>query len=162
MMPEDGADRGRIMLLKDEVGMLKRVPLFAGVEPAKLKLLAFTSDRVSYNAGQTLFHQGDEGDAAYVILSGTADILVESDTGQIKVAEVEPNSIVGEIAILCDVSRTATVKAVERLEALRIRKDHFLRMLRENPEMTIEIVRVLANRLSATTAELSAERSRSH
>ncbi|WP_274626770.1 cyclic nucleotide-binding domain-containing protein [Arvimicrobium flavum] len=150
------------MLLKDEVGMLKRVPLFSGVEPSKLKLLAFTSDRVSYNAGQTLFHQGDEGDAAYVILSGTADILVESDAGPIKVAELEPNAIVGEIAILCDVSRTATVKATDRLEALRIKKDHFLRMLKENPEMTIEIVRVLADRLSHTTAELSAARSRSH
>ncbi|MBN9070640.1 MAG: cyclic nucleotide-binding domain-containing protein [Rhizobiales bacterium] len=150
------------MLLKDEVGMLKRVPLFSGVEPGKLKLLAFTSDRVSYSAGQVLFRQGEEGDAAYVILSGTADILVETDGGQIKVAEVEPNAIVGEIAILCDVSRTATVKANERLEALRIRKEHFLRMLRENPEMTIEIVRVLAGRLSTTTAELSAERSRNH
>jgi CRP-like cAMP-binding protein len=150
------------MLLKDEVGMLKRVPLFSGVEPAKLKLLAFTSDRVSYNPGQTLFHQGDEGDAAYVILSGTADILVDSDRGQIKVAELEPNAIVGEIAILCDVSRTATVMAKERLEALRIKKEHFLRMLKENPEMTIEIVRVLADRLSATTAELSAARSRNH
>jgi CRP-like cAMP-binding protein len=147
------------MLLKDEVGMLRRVPLFAGVEPAKLKLLAFTSDRVSYNAGQTLFHQGDEGDAAYVILSGSADILVESDGNQIKVAELEPNAIVGEIAILCDVSRTATVKATAPLEALRIRKDHFLRLLREFPEMTIEIVRVLADRLSHTTAELTAARS---
>ncbi len=106
-----------MMLLKDEVGMLRRVPLFSGVEPAKLKLLAFTSDRVSYSAGQILFHQGDEGDAAYVILSGNADILVDSETGQIKVAEVEPNSIVGEIAILCDVSRTATVQAAGPLEA---------------------------------------------
>ena len=150
------------MLLKDEVGMLKRVPLFAGVEPAKLKLLAFTSDLVSYNAGQVLFRQGEEGDAAYVILTGSADILVESDAGQIKVAGVEPNAIVGEIAILCDVSRTATVQASERLEALRIRKDHFLRMLKENPEMTLEILKVLADRLSATTAELSLERSRPH
>ena len=150
------------MLLKDEVGMLKRVPLFAGVEPAKLKLLAFTSDRVSYNAGQVLFRQGEEGDAAYVILTGSADILVESDAGQIKVAGVEPNAIVGEIAILCDVSRTATVQASERLEALRIRKDHFIRMLKENPEMTLEILKVLADRLSATTAELSLERSRPH
>ena len=139
--------------------MLRRVPLFAGVEPAKLKLLAFTSDRVSYNAGQTLFQQGDEGDAAYVILSGSADILVDSDGNQIKVAELEPNAIVGEIAILCDVSRTATVKATAPLEALRIRKDHFLRLLREFPEMTIEIVRVLADRLSHTTAELTAARS---
>ncbi len=142
--------------------MLRRVPLFAGVEPAKLKLLAFTSDRVTYTAGQTLFHQGDEGDAAYVILSGTADILVDSGKGQIKVAELEPNSIVGEIAILCDVSRTATVKAAEPLEVLRIRKDHFLRLLREFPEMTIEIVRVLANRLSHTTAELIDARSQRH
>lgn len=142
------------MLLKDEVGMLRRIPLFAGIEPSKLKLLAFTSDRVSYSAGQILFNQGDEGDAAYVILSGTAEILVDSAAGQIKVAEAEPNSIVGEIAILCDVSRTATVKATDQLEALRIRKDHFLRLLKEFPEMTIEILRVLADRLSHTTADL--------
>ncbi len=142
------------MLLKDEVGMLRQVPLFAGIELSKLKLLAFTSDRVSYSEGQILFRQGDEGDAAYVILSGTADIIVDSDAGPIKIAELQPNSIVGEIAILCDVSRTATVRASGQLEALRIRKDHFLRLLREFPEMTIEIVRVLADRLSHTTAEL--------
>ena len=142
------------MLLKDEVGMLRQVPLFAGIELSKLKLLAFTSDRVSYSEGQILFRQGDEGDAAYVILSGTADIIVDSDAGPIKIAELQPNSIVGEIAILCDVSRTATVRASGQLETLRIRKDHFLRLLREFPEMTIEIVRVLANRLSHTTAEL--------
>ncbi len=63
------------MLLKDEVQSLKQVPLFAGIPPAKLKLLAFTSDRVSYGAGEVLFRQGDVGDAAYVILSGSAEIL---------------------------------------------------------------------------------------
>ncbi|MCO5062853.1 MAG: cyclic nucleotide-binding domain-containing protein [Rhizobiaceae bacterium] len=150
------------MMLKEEVGMLRQVPLFSGIEPAKLKLLAFTSDRVSYRDGQDLFKQGDEGDAAYVILSGEADVIVESDTGPITVAHVEPNSIVGEIAILCDVSRTATVRAKGPVETLRIRKDHFLRMLREFPEMTIEIVRVLAMRLSSTTAELAEERSSHH
>lgn len=147
------------MLLNDEVGMLRRVPLFSGIEPTKLKLLAFTSDRVSYSAGQILFRQGDEGDAAYVILSGTAEVLVESESGQIKVAELEPNSIVGEIAILCNVSRTATVRAAAPLEALRIRKEHFLRLLTEFPEMTIEILRVLAERLSHTTTELADARS---
>lgn len=147
------------MLLNDEVGMLRRVPLFSGIEPTKLKLLAFTSDRVSYSAGQILFRQGDEGDAAYVILSGTAEVLVESEGGQIKVAELEPNSIVGEIAILCNVSRTATVRAAAPLEALRIRKEHFLKLLTEFPEMTIEILRVLAERLSHTTTELADARS---
>lgn len=148
------------MLLKDEVELLRRVPLFANVAPAKLKLLAFTSERISYASGQTLFHQGDQGDAAYVVLSGSAEVLVDSPSGQIKVATVEPNSIVGEIAILCEVARTATVKASGPLEALRIRKDHFLRLLAEFPEMTVEIMRVLADRLSHTTAELTEARSR--
>jgi len=148
------------MLLKDEVQMLRRVPLFAGVEPTKLKLLAFTSDRVHYAAGETLFRQGDSGDAAYVILTGRADILVEAPGGQIKVAEIEDNSIVGEIAILCDVSRTATVKAATSLEALRISKEHFLKLLSDFPEVTIEIMRVLAHRHSRTTMDLSDERAR--
>ena len=82
--------------------------------------------------------------------------------GRSRLRNSTPNSIVGEIAILCDVSRTATVRATGPLEALRIRKDHFLRLLREFPEMTIEIVRVLAGRLSNTTAELIEARSNRH
>jgi|SRR5437763_9108480 len=147
------------MQLKDEVDLLRRVPLFAGVAPSKLKLLAFTSDRISYRPGDVLFKQGDPGDAAYVVLSGTADILVSAGDGDIKVASIETNSIVGEIAILCDVARTATVRASAPLETLRIKKDHFIRLLAEFPEMAVEIMRVLADRLSRTTAELSEARS---
>ena len=52
------------MTLEDEVGVLRRIPLFAKVEPSKLKLLAFTSQRMVFSKGQELFHQGDPGDAA--------------------------------------------------------------------------------------------------
>ncbi|ASP88480.1 cyclic nucleotide-binding domain-containing protein [Sinorhizobium meliloti] len=148
------------MLLKDEVEMLRRITLFSGLPPAKLKLLAFTSDRVMYSRGEDLFHQGDIGDAAYVILSGNADVLVSTPNGQLKVAEVEQNSIVGEIAILCNTPRTATVKTTTPLEALRIRKDDFLKLLADFPEMAVEIMRVLADRLSQTTSELTEARSR--
>jgi CRP-like cAMP-binding protein len=148
------------MSLAKDVEVLRNIPLFAKVEPAKLKLLAFTSDRVTYGPGEILFHQGDIGDAAYVVLSGRADILVDSPSGQIKITDVQENSIVGEIAILCDVSRTATVKAATSLEALRISKEHFLKLLTEYPQVTIEIMRVLANRLSKTTMELTDELAR--
>jgi CRP-like cAMP-binding protein len=147
------------MLLKDETELLRRVPLFAQVSPAKLKLLAFASDRVKYGAGQTLFHQGDPGDAAYVVLSGDADVLINTPSGEQKIAAVEPNAIVGEIAILCDVARTATVRAATALEALRIRKEHFVQLLSENPGMALEIMRVLADRLSRTTSELTQAKS---
>lgn len=142
-------------MLKDEVQTLRQVPLFAGVAPAKLKLLAFASDRVSYRPGEILFRQGDPGDAAYVILEGRADILADVNGGMIKVADVSDNSIVGEIAILCDVSRTATVKASTSLEALRIRKDDFLKLLADYPDAMFEILRSLAQRLTRTTSELT-------
>ncbi|MBB4008658.1 cyclic nucleotide-binding domain-containing protein [Allorhizobium taibaishanense] len=148
------------MLLKDEVEMLRRVPLFSQIAPAKLKLLAFASDRITCREGQDLFRQGDIGDAAYVILSGTADVLVHSDAGDIKVADVGSNSIVGEIAILCDVSRTATVRAATRLEVLKISKENFLKLMSDFPEISSEIMRVLADRLNHTTLELSVARSR--
>lgn len=147
------------MLLKDEVELLRKVPLFAQLEPAKLKLLAFTSTRMVFRPDQELFHQGDEGDAAYLILSGEADVVAETASGEVPVATVGQNAIVGEIAILCDVPRTATVRAASRLDTLKIEKEHFLRLVREFPDMGIEIMRELGNRLTRTTAELSQARS---
>lgn len=156
----DAHESHRTMLLNDEVKMLKQLPLFSGVSPARLKLVALSSERVVYRTGDILFNQGDRADAAYVILSGQADILVDSPTGPLKVAEVERNTVVGEIALLCDIDRTATVKATSEVEALRISKDNFFTLLHDFPEMTIEVVRVLAERLSRTTAELSEVRGR--
>jgi CRP-like cAMP-binding protein len=147
------------MLLKDEVELLRKVPLFAQLEPAKLKLLAFTSTRMVFRPDQELFHQGDEGDAAYLILSGEADVVADTASGEVPVATVGQNAIVGEIAILCDVPRTATVRAASRLDTLKIEKAHFLRLVREFPDMGIEIMRELGTRLTRTTAELSQARS---
>ncbi|MGI9408280.1 MAG: cyclic nucleotide-binding domain-containing protein, partial [Hyphomicrobiaceae bacterium] len=67
--------------IQDEVAVLRRIPLFAHIEPAKLKLLAFTSQRVAFDAGQELFHQGYDGDAAYVIIDGDAQVLVDTPEG---------------------------------------------------------------------------------
>lgn len=156
--PDGNSETRIVMLLKDEVEMLRRITLFSGLPPAKLKLLAFTSDRVMYSAGEALFYQGDIGDAAYVILSGKAEVLINTAGGPFKIAELEQNSIVGEIAILCNTPRTATVRTSTPLEALRIRKDDFLKLLADFPEMAVEIMRVLADRLTQTTAELSEAR----
>ena len=143
------------MSIQDEVAVLRRIPLFARIEPAKLKLLAFTSDRVTYEQDQVLFNQGDEGDAAFVIIDGQADILVDTPQGSLSVAKVQKNDFVGEIAILCEVPRTATVKALSRLDTLRIEKEQFFKLMSEFPELSVEVMRVLAQRLADTTEELA-------
>lgn len=141
-------------MLSDEVKTLREVPIFASIEPAKLKLLAFACDRITYRKGQELCRQGDLGDAAYVLLSGTAEVIVSSSSGNVTVAEVGANSIVGEMSVLCNIPRTATVRAASKLEALRISKDHFLALTSEFPTVATEIMRTLAARLNRTTAEL--------
>lgn len=142
------------MSLKEEVDILRNIPLFGKIEPSKLKLLAFTSERLTYHADQVLFHQGDPGDSAYIILSGEADVVVDSPAGPLVVAKLGRNAIVGEIAILCDVPRTATVKAKSELVTLRISKELFFKLITEFPQMGIEIMRVLADRLERTTHQL--------
>jgi CRP-like cAMP-binding protein len=140
--------------LNEEVDLLRKIPLFAKIDPAKLKLLAFTSERLTYSAGQELFHQGDVGDTAYIIIDGEADVLVDTPTGELAVAKLKQNDLVGEIAILINVPRTATVRADSDLTTLAISKDQFFRMIGEFPDMAVEIMRELAQRLERTTTQL--------
>ena len=142
------------MSLNEEVELLRNIPLFSKLEASKLKLLAFTSERLTYDTDQVLCQQGDMGDAAYIIVDGAAWVVVDSPGGEIKVAELGRNDFVGEIAILCDVPRTATVKAVTKVVALRISKDLFFRLVEEFPQMAVEIMRELAHRLEQTTVQL--------
>ena len=142
------------MSLTEEVDLLRNIPLFARIEPSKLKLLAFTSERLVFQPGQALCVQGDIGDAAYIIIEGSADVIVDTPTGAVTVAQVGKNDFVGEITILCDVPRTATVKATSTLTALKISKDLFFRLTCEFPQMAVEIMRVLAQRLEKTTSQL--------
>jgi len=144
--------------LAEEVELLKRIPLFANIDTSKLKLLAFTSERVRFPAGQVLCRQGEIGRAAFIIIDGEADVIVDAETGPLTVASVGRNDFVGEIAILCDVPRTATVQARTDVTALVIAKDQFFRMITEFPQMAIEIMRVLALRLERTTKEAARAR----
>ncbi len=148
------------MSLNEEVELLRNIPLFARIEPSKLKLLAFTSERLSYQRGQDLCVQGEDGDSAYIIIEGTAEVIVNTPTGPLTVAGMKKNDVVGEIAILCDVPRTATVRATSDLTALRISKDLFFRLVMEFPQMAVEIMRVLAGRLNTTTAQLMQARAK--
>jgi CRP-like cAMP-binding protein len=142
------------MSLNEDVERLRSIPLFAKIEPSKLKLLAFTAQRLTFNADESLFHQGDIGDAAYIIIDGTADVVVSTPSGPITVATLGKNAFVGEIAILCDVPRTATVTATSELTTMRISKELFFQLVGQFPQMAIEIMRELAHRLELTTRQL--------
>ncbi len=143
------------MTLQKDVEILKKVPLFSKIEPAKLKLLAFTSEHLEFQPGQPLCRQGEPGDAAFVVLDGSADVVVEAGQGQVKVAEIGKYDIVGEIAILCNVPRTATVQATTPLVALRVSKDGFFNLVTQFPAVGVLVMQELAHRLLSTTQRLT-------
>ena len=143
------------MTLQQDVEVLRKIPLFAKIEPERLKLLAFTSEHVEFRQGEAVCRQGDPGDAAYIVLDGTADVVVQGEGGPTTVATIGRNDIVGEIAILCDVPRIATVVATTPLVALRISKDGFFNLVNQFPVVGVEVMHELAMRLLQTTQRLT-------
>ena len=147
------------MPLNDEVETLRKVPLFRGIEPAKLKLLAFTSERTTFEAGQYLMRQGEDASCAFLILEGEAEITREINGQSVFVAALGANNFVGEMAILMDQPRSATVCATSQVCTLKITKDCFFQLIDDFPRIAIELMRVLAHRLETTTADLIRARS---
>ena len=143
------------MSLEQEVELIRQFPIFSKIQPAMQKLLCFSAERLTFSAGQIMFKAGDMGDAAYVIIEGSVEISVPTPSGPIVVNKLARNDIIGEIAIFGDVPRTATATAVSKLETLRISKELFEKIIRENPDAALELIRVLAGRLANTTAQLS-------
>ena len=142
------------MSLNEEVELLRNIPLFSRIKASKLRLLAFTLERLSYQEEQFLFNEGDSGDAAYIIINGAAAILIDTGTSQIEAARLKKGDVVGEIAILCDVPRTATVQAKGSLITLKITKERFFNLVTEFPEIAVEIMRELAARLERISTQL--------
>lgn len=146
------------MALEFEVDALRAVPLFSAIDPKELKLLVFLSEEQVFHDGERLCQQGEEGDCAYVLLEGDADIVVEFGGVERAVQTLGPNQVFGEIAIIRDIPRTASVVAKGEVRALRIQKEVFLKLLREFPDMGLEVMRELAKRLEVTTRELAEAR----
>ncbi|KAA2236926.1 Crp/Fnr family transcriptional regulator [Salinarimonas soli] len=144
------------MTLETEVQSLRQIPMFREVDPSRLRLLAFTSERVQFGPGQRFFQQGDVADAAYVILSGAARVVLDAGEGEIDVAELGPDALVGEMGILADSPRSASVVAAGPTVALRIDRGVFLELLAQFPQLAIAVMRELAARLERTNAQLAA------
>lgn len=143
------------MGLQEEVDILRKIPLFTKIDASKLKLLAFTSEHLEFADGDLICKQGDEGDAAFILLEGEADVIVSTDQGELKVASLARNDVVGEIAILCDVPRTATVAATSAVKTLRISKEGFFNLVKEFPQVGVQIMQELASRLNETTQKVT-------
>ena len=136
--------------LGEMVRALRCAPALASLETARLKLLAFTGERVAFSPGDVLMREGDEAHDALVILSGQAAISIDEGACSLRLGLTEPHAIVGEMGALTSSRRSATVTALTPMWALRIRRDVLSELVLEYPEFGLTLLQAQI----ARTAEL--------
>ncbi len=147
------ADSGELAMDTD---LLAAIPFFSGLDRSRLKLLAFTSERQVLKPMENLITQGDSGDMAFVIVDGTFSIIAETGQNRVKIDEIGRGGVIGELALLCEAPRTATVQANEKSTVLRIHKDVFIQLIKENPAVGTNLSHILATKLESMMRSMSA------
>lgn len=147
------------MLLCDEVETLTQTSLFECLDKTKLKLLAFNSDRVKFMPGQTLYARGDEGDYAFVVLSGQVEVFAKTGDCCEKVREASTGELIGEMAIISNRAHEKTAIARTSTESLRIGKQCLLKVIEGCPKTSATVISHLGKRLSEETHTLETQAS---
>ncbi len=133
--------------IKQTVGFLERVPLFQGLSARQLEPIARRLIERQFPAGATIVAQGAGGEGFFVIVSGKAEAVRErSDGTRAVVNAFGPYDFFGELALLDEGLRTASVITQEPTTCLALTRWDFLAALREDVEMTIVILQELARR----------------
>jgi CRP/FNR family cyclic AMP-dependent transcriptional regulator len=128
---------------------LKRVSIFSGLSDKELKDLARFAQERKYSAGATLFQQGDPGAGLYIIVSGRVRIVqaVHPDRAEEILGTAGAGEVLGEMALLDELPRSATVIAEEDTTAILLPIWEFRSAVRNQPEIALKLLAVLSRRL---------------
>jgi uncharacterized membrane protein len=139
-----------------EADLLKEVPLFQFLDEGERVELARQLEVIRFPAGETIFNLGDPGDAIYIINSGAVEVFFKNDTGERILLEVATRGdFFGELSMLDDGGRTASVVTKEETETLRLDRARLEKFLRAHPQAAMDLLAAMGRRL-----RISAERLR--
>ncbi len=128
--------------------LLRNVPLFSALPEQQLALLTSVVSRKSFPRGATIIAKDDITESLYVVISGRLKVMMSDEEGrEVILAILGPNEFFGEMGLLDDSPRSASVVALEACEMLSLSKRDFKKCLAENFEMTMTVMRGLVKRL---------------
>lgn len=126
---------------------LRAHPAFAALPEATVRALAEHAALARFAPGEALLRQGEASAAAFLLLSGEAEVVVEISYGAVHVARLAANSLIGEVGLFANLPRIATVKATTTVEALRLARDDLLRAGGTAPTLLLSVIRQLGAHL---------------
>ena len=128
--------------------VLKAVPLFATLPEEQLRMLTTMVTRRSASRNTTIMSSGDATDSLYIVLSGRLKVMMSDSEGkEVILAILGPGEFFGEMGLIDDEPRSASVVTIEPCELLSIAKRDFKRVISENSEMAMAVMRGLVRRL---------------
>jgi CRP/FNR family cyclic AMP-dependent transcriptional regulator len=133
-----------VLRRNEKVELIKKVPLFAGCSKHELEQIAQIADEIDLSAGKEMTREGSRGREFFVLLEGDADVT----KGGNSINKLGAGDFFGEIALVSDSPRTATVTATSPVRALVITDRSFRRLLDEQPEIQRKVLIALAERLA--------------
>jgi CRP/FNR family transcriptional regulator len=140
---------------QEEIQNLKRVPLFQNLKPSELKIISLSMENFIFEAGEVIVNEGDEGDEAYIIYSGQVEVYKTLAAGRVvSLNLLGPGEIFGEIALFGDGFRSASVKAIQETLVGVIKKEKLYEIIREFPDMAIEMLKVQTQRFLRSESRL--------
>ena len=134
---------------------LRVIPLFRDLPDGSLKSIATRLRRQRYPQGAVIFREGDAGDAMYVVESGQLEVTAGIGDSEHPLAYLGPGSFVGEIALLLDQPRSATLKVVIDADLWVLHKHDLEELLAEYPAIALHFTRELGQRLVTTSHQAS-------
>jgi CRP/FNR family transcriptional regulator, cyclic AMP receptor protein len=144
-------DQRFIALQQMNVETLRQVPLFESLDDEATHELCDLLENLDCKAGAVLFRAGDEGDAMYLIEEGSVRICVRAKDGhEVTLTELHRGDFFGEMALLGDKPRSADARVAENARLAVLSREHFLSFVRSNPNVALEMLTALANRLRHT------------
>ena len=136
--------------------LLHRVPAFSALGEDELRQVAEVAVPRRFEAGEVVFREGDESNTCYIVRSGRARAVREHIDGRsITLANFGPGDIFGELAMFDDERRSATIEAVETMEAIAILGGDMRRLLRQHPQISVKLLSALGRRLRETNERLA-------
>ncbi len=143
-------------ILSDGAESLSRVPLFNRLSPDELEQLALEIDQVHFKSGETIFNEQDKGDALYVVDSGAVRIWVlDEDVKPVTLAELREGEFFGELAVLDRGPRSTNATAIGGTVLHRLSSDDFQRFLMDHPDVAIDVICGIGQRMRQTNALVS-------
>jgi CRP/FNR family transcriptional regulator, cyclic AMP receptor protein len=138
------------------VELLRAVPLFSELSAPELERISQVAVPRSFPADTRVFHEGDPGDACYIVRSGSCRVTREHPDGRaITLANLGPGAIFGELAMLDGEARSASVEATEQTELLALPAGDLRALLRQHPEMGEKLIVALTRRLREANERLT-------